>query len=144
MLYIYIYIYIRLFPILLPPPPELASCLLHTVLSQSKPKKLPKIKKKLKPFSTAVTVNNRTLISLIVSLCVRQAGQKNPEVALFVINVNGSTHATQLLHPDRLQRRYHTLGLVLWGMLSTITPSVKALIMAFHCRFGKLSSAFAL
>ncbi|XP_073675195.1 uncharacterized protein abi3bpa, partial [Garra rufa] len=37
-----------------------------------------------------------------------KAGQMNPEVTLHVINVNGSTHATQLLHPDNLQRRYHT------------------------------------
>ncbi len=28
--------------------------------------------------------------------------------------------------------------------LSSIAPSVKAVKMAFHCRFGKLSSAFAL
>ncbi|XP_016114551.1 inactive dipeptidyl peptidase 10-like isoform X1 [Sinocyclocheilus grahami] len=43
-----------------------------------------------------------------------KAGQKNPEVTLFVINVNGSTHATQLLHPKSLQRSDLYISMVRW------------------------------
>ncbi|XP_058644014.1 inactive dipeptidyl peptidase 10-like isoform X3 [Onychostoma macrolepis] len=43
-----------------------------------------------------------------------KAGQKNPEVTLYVINVNGSTHAIQLLHPDSLQRSDLYITMVQW------------------------------
>ncbi|RXN38713.1 inactive dipeptidyl peptidase 10-like isoform X1 [Labeo rohita] len=43
-----------------------------------------------------------------------KAGQMNPEVTLHVINVNGSTHATQLLHPDNLQRSDLYISMVQW------------------------------
>ncbi|XP_052462529.1 inactive dipeptidyl peptidase 10-like [Carassius gibelio] len=43
-----------------------------------------------------------------------KAGQMNPEVTLYVISVNGSTHATQLLHPDSLQRRDLYISMVQW------------------------------
>uniref|UniRef100_A0A8C2GQ94 Uncharacterized protein n=1 Tax=Cyprinus carpio TaxID=7962 RepID=A0A8C2GQ94_CYPCA len=43
-----------------------------------------------------------------------KAGQMNPEVTLYVISVNGSMHATQLLYPDSLQRRDLYISMVQW------------------------------
>ncbi|KAK7154623.1 hypothetical protein R3I94_007828 [Phoxinus phoxinus] len=43
-----------------------------------------------------------------------KAGQANPEVTLNVVSVNGSTHTTQLLHPDGLQRSELYISMVQW------------------------------
>ncbi|CAM4599977.1 unnamed protein product [Leuciscus chuanchicus] len=43
-----------------------------------------------------------------------KAGQANPEVTLNVVSVNGSTHTTQLLHPDSLQRSELYISMVQW------------------------------
>ncbi|XP_073769504.1 inactive dipeptidyl peptidase 10-like isoform X1 [Danio rerio] len=43
-----------------------------------------------------------------------KAGQNNPEVTLHVVIVNGTTHTTQLLHPDSLQRSALYISMVQW------------------------------
>ncbi|XP_048050704.1 inactive dipeptidyl peptidase 10-like isoform X1 [Megalobrama amblycephala] len=43
-----------------------------------------------------------------------KAGQVNPEVTLYVVSLNGSTHTTQILHPDSLQRSELYISMVQW------------------------------
>ncbi|XP_051564356.1 inactive dipeptidyl peptidase 10-like [Myxocyprinus asiaticus] len=43
-----------------------------------------------------------------------KAGQKNPEVIMYVVSVNGSTHTTQLLPPNSLERSDLYISMVQW------------------------------